>query len=97
VYRRVSSGRQPTGFPVEEAARKDPPSTFLFLPIHLSNSPEIWRFPLPDRRRAIEAPCHPALRPAAFSPLSVRCFRGAPSRPVAGGASNGAYIGPAPD
>jgi hypothetical protein len=26
---------------------RTPPSTFLFLPIHLSNSPEAWRLPTP--------------------------------------------------
>jgi hypothetical protein len=41
--------------PIEEAARKDPPSTFLFLPIHLSNSPGTERFPSPVCREADEA------------------------------------------
>jgi hypothetical protein len=40
--------------PIEEAARKDPPSTFLFLLIHLSNSPGTERFPSPAYRKADE-------------------------------------------
>ena len=30
---------------------RTPPSTFLFLPIHFSNSPGIWRSPLPASRQ----------------------------------------------
>ena len=32
-------------FPFEARSARTPPSTFLFLPIHLSNSPETLRFP----------------------------------------------------
>jgi hypothetical protein len=35
---------------------RTPPSTFLFLPIHLSNSPEPLRPHLPASRKAVEAP-----------------------------------------
>ena len=31
---------------------RTPPSTFLFLPIHLSNSPEPWQFHLPASRKS---------------------------------------------
>lgn len=75
--------------PIEEAARKDPPSTFLFLPIHLSNSPEIWRFPLPELPESRRSLCPPALRPAAFFTVISEVLQGraiAPSK--AGGASN---------
>jgi hypothetical protein len=44
------------GFPIAEAARRTPPSTFLFLPIHLSNiaEPVVWSRPPGIEGRAAE-------------------------------------------
>jgi hypothetical protein len=84
--------------PIEEAVRKDPPSTFLFLLIHLSNSPEIWRFPLPSLLESRRSPTPSSLAAGGLFHLISEVLQGraiAPSK--AGGASNGAYIGPAPD
>jgi hypothetical protein len=58
---------------------RTPPSTFLFLPIHLSNSPEALPLPPsgePEGRRSL------SLRPLLGGPVPriVRSFRGAPSR-----------------
>jgi hypothetical protein len=67
---------------------RTPPSTFLFLPIHLSNSEGPWRPRLPVNREAVEAS---SLRPRseALSPSSVRSFEGAQSRRKADGAPYG--------
>jgi hypothetical protein len=62
---------------------RTPPSTFLFLPIHLSNSPEPRGFLIspnwPESRRSHR----PRLQIGGLSPLSVRSFAGASSRRAA--------------
>jgi hypothetical protein len=61
---------------------RTPPSTFLFLPIHLSNSPEPQGFPTLRVRRAVEA-SHPDSASGLVT-LSVRSFStGASSRRAA--------------
>ena len=42
-------------FSTRERPARTPPSTFLFLPIHFSNSPEPWRSHPPVNRGAVEA------------------------------------------
>ena len=64
---------------------RTPPSTFLFLPIHLSNSPGTMAIPLPGTpgsRRSSSLPTEIG----RLVTLSVRSFAGAPSRRKAGGA-----------
>src|SRR5262245_45007023 len=72
---------------------RTPPSTFLFLPIHLSNSPELWRVPpfsgLKGRRR-LELTTEAG---SLITEISVRCFADTPS--LSGGASvRGLYVRP---
>lgn len=80
--RSVSSGRCLQRFPfTEKRPARTPPSTFLFLPIHFSNSPGPMADPLPgepESRRSVRLPTWDR-KPDHFK--SVRCFGGAPSRP----------------
>jgi hypothetical protein len=62
---------------------RTPPSTFLFLPIHLSNSPETMAVPLPDSPGSRRSPNLPT-EIGRLVTLSVRSFAGAPSRLKAG-------------
>ena len=62
---------------------RTPPSTFLFLPIHLSNSPEIMAISLPDSPGSRRSPNLPT-EIGRLVTLSVRSFAGAPSRRKAG-------------
>jgi hypothetical protein len=64
---------------------RTPPSTFLFLPIHLSNSPGIMAIPLPGTPGSRRSPRLPTEIGRLVTP-SVRSFAGAPSRRKAGGA-----------
>ena len=68
-----------------------PPSTFLFLPIHLSNSPEIMVIPLPGDPGSRRSPRHPNAIGRLVT-LSVRSFAGAPSRRRRAARRCGAYI-----
>jgi hypothetical protein len=68
-----------------------PPSTFLFLPIHLSNSPEIMGIPLPGDPGSRRSPRHPNAIGRLVT-LSVRSFAGAPSRRRRAARRCGAYI-----
>ena len=70
---------------------RTPPSTFLFLPIHLSNSPEPWQSHSRQAGKTVETPCL-RLRSEALSPLSVRSFEGAQSRRQADDAPYPRYI-----
>jgi hypothetical protein len=71
---------------------RTPPSTFLFLPIHLSNSPGTMAIPLPGALGSRRSPRLPT-EIGRLVTLSVRSFAGAPSRRKAGGAPLWAYIG----
>jgi len=90
VDRRMSLRPQPLAR--MRPARTSPP-TFLFLPIHFSNSPGFSRIPL---LRVTQEPSKPAAsdrgrRP--FTEISVRCFEDAPS--LSGGAPiRGLYVSP---
>jgi hypothetical protein len=68
-----------------------PPSTFLFLPIHLSNSPEIMVIPLPGDPGSRRSPRLPN-QIGCLVTLSVRSFAGAPSRRRRAARRCGAYI-----
>src|SRR5471030_2212230 len=66
-------------FSTRERPARTPPSTFLFLPIHFSNSPEIMAISTPPvSRRAVEARASEYNRIPFTVP--VRSFRGAQSR-----------------
>jgi hypothetical protein len=88
--KRVPPKSRPTASEARIAPRvtrpaRTPPSTFLFLPIHLSNSPEIAGPPLPGLPR--EPPkLEAADRNRRFVTPKVRSFAGAPSRRKRGGA-----------
>ena len=62
---------------------RTPPSTFLFLPIHLSNSPGTMAVPLPGEPGSRRSPNLPT-EIGRMVTLSVRSFAGAPSRRKAG-------------
>ncbi len=62
---------------------RTPPSTFLFLPIHLSNSPGTMAIPLPGAPGSRRSPRLPTEIGRLVTP-SVRSFAGAPSRRKAG-------------
>ena len=62
---------------------RTPPSTFLFLPIHLSNSPGTMAVPLPGAPGSRRSPSLPT-EIGRLVTLSVRSFAGAPSRRKAG-------------
>ena len=62
---------------------RTPPSTFLFLPIHLSNSPGTMAVPLPGEPGSRRSPNLPT-EIGRLVTLSVRSFAGAPSRRKAG-------------
>jgi hypothetical protein len=62
---------------------RTPPSTFLFLLIHFSNSPEVARPPFPANRKAVEAYGFRSTSEPK-SPSSVRCFGDAPTSPKGG-------------
>src|SRR5882757_1596654 len=70
-----------------------PPSTFLFLPIHLSNSPGSGDPAPPVNRRAVEASRLPMVIGSLFNTGSVMSFEGASSRRKAVDAPYGRYIG----
>jgi hypothetical protein len=76
----VSSGRIAQRF-LADARRpaRTPPSTFLFLPIQLSNSPEIMAIPLSGEPESRRSPRLPNTLGCLVT-LSVRSFAGAPSR-----------------
>ena len=74
----VSSGRSPMGFPTGRRPARTPPSTFLFLPIHLSNNSGPGSRPS-GTRRAAEAPAPDRNR--GLGPREdafLRSFAGAP-------------------
>lgn len=76
---------------------RTPPSTFLFLPIHFSNSPEIVATScFPVNRKASRSSTHPRTVGCGFT-VPVRSFRGAPSRRLSGRRADPRYIGRAPD
>ena len=92
----VDRFRRRIASPPAERPARTPPSTFLFLPIHLSNSPEPRRsHPSgePESRRSLKPPTGSE----AFLPLIVRSFEGAQSRRNADGAPYLRYIGVRPD
>ena len=70
-----------------------PPSTFLFLPIHLSNSPRSGDPAPPVNRRVVEASRLPMVIGSLFNTGSVMSFEGASSRRKAVDAPYGRYIG----
>ena len=65
-------------FPKERPARTPPP-TFLFLPIHFSNSPGIMAIPTLRYAGEPSKPVHPRTIGCRFT-IPVRSFRGAQSR-----------------
>jgi hypothetical protein len=75
-FARIASNRATI---IDMRRARTPPSTFLFLPIHLSNSPGTPRTPLPTTNGEPPKP-NPRLQVGDRSPLSVRSFGGAPSR-----------------
>jgi hypothetical protein len=79
-------------FSTRERPARTPPSTFLFLPIHFSNSPEIMAISAP--RSAVEARTSEKIG-CRFT-VPVRSFRGAQSRRKRT-ARRWGYIGFAPD
>ena len=92
VYRLVSSDRTARGLlPLTTRPARTPPSTFLFLPIHLSNSPEIVRSPSPEFPESRRSP-KPPTEIGRLVTTIVRCFAGAPSRRKASGAPLWGYI-----
>ena len=72
-----------------------PPSTFLFLPIHLSNSPGPRRPHPPVNRRAVEVLGPPIMDRKPVHRISMRSFEDAPSH-RGGGVPNNQYIGVRP-
>ena len=72
-------------FSTRERPARTPPSTFLFLPIHLSNSPAPWRSPSPEFPESRRSP-KPPTEIGRLVTTIVRCFAGAPSRRKASGA-----------
>ena len=93
--RQVSSSRPflKNCFSNRKRRARTPPSTFLFLPIHLSNSPGP-KSPYPSlKRRAVEASKHPTEAGACFHRISMRSFEGAPS-PSGGAPVGGLYVPP---
>jgi hypothetical protein len=76
---------------VRKRPARTPPSTFLFLPIHFSNSPGTMAAPYsPANRRAVEA--HTPDTVGCCFTVPVRSFRGAQSRRRRTARRNG-YIG----
>jgi hypothetical protein len=69
-----------------KAARRTPPSTFLFLPIHMSNSPEAEP-PLSDGSESRRSLKPPTWNRTLVTEYSVRSFGGAPSADKAASAS----------
>src|SRR5689334_4400654 len=70
--RSFSSGRSSQRFPfTRKRPARTPPSTFLFLPIQFSNSPETWRSPFPVAGKsylvALEAQGFRSTSEAAFT------------------------------
>ena len=82
---RLSCRRRQAFLDPRKRSAGTPPSTFLFLPIHLSNSPEIMAIPLPGEPGSRRSPRLPNAIGRLVT-LSVRSFAGAPSRRKAGGA-----------
>jgi hypothetical protein len=77
----------------ERRSARTSPSTFLFLPIHLSNSPGTTGIPLPHTRGSRRSPRRQT-EAGRLVTLSVRSFAGAPSRRKVGGAPSwGLYRG----
>src|SRR5674476_1507338 len=65
-------------FSMRERPARTPPSTFLFLPIHFSNSPGILEIPNLRKPGGSSKPMHPNTIGYRFT-VPVRSFRGAPS------------------
>jgi len=66
-------------FFTRERLARTPPSTFLFLPIHFSNSPGTMAAPTPRLAGEPAKPVHPRTIGCRFT-VPVRSFRGAQSR-----------------
>jgi hypothetical protein len=66
----------------ETRLARTPPSTFLFLPIHFSNSPGIVATPLPSRAGECRTSAHPRTVGCLIT-VPVRSFGGTPSRRAA--------------
>ena len=88
---RSSSRRRQAFSAPRKRSAGTPPSTFLFLPIHLSNSPEIMVIPLPGDPGSRRSPRLPNAIGRLVT-LSVRSFAGAPSRRRRAARRCGAYI-----
>ena len=88
---RSSSRRRQAFSAPRKRSAGTPPSTFLFLPIHLSNSPEIMEIPLPGDPGSRRSPRLPN-QIGCLVTLSVRSFAGAPSRRRRAARRCGAYI-----
>jgi len=88
---RSSSRRRQAFSAPRKRSAGTPPSTFLFLPIHLSNSPEIMVIPLPGDPGSRRSPRLPN-QIGCLVTLSVRSFAGAPSRRRRAARRCGAYI-----
>ena len=88
---RSSSRRRQAFSAPRKRSAGTPPSTFLFLPIHLSNSPEIMEIPLPGDPGSRRSPRLPNAIGRLVT-LSVRSFAGAPSRRRRAARRCGAYI-----
>jgi len=77
----------------DKRSARTSPSTFLFLPIHLSNSPGTTEIPLPETPESRRSP-RQQTEAGRLVTLSVRSFAGAPSRRKVGGAPSwGLYRG----
>src|SRR4029077_10216139 len=66
-------------FSTRERPARTPPSTFLFLPIHFSNSPETMAVSTLRSAEEPSKPVHPRTIGCRFT-VPVRSFRGAQSR-----------------
>jgi len=80
--------------PSRKRPARTPPSTFLFLLIHLSNSPGSWPIPAPVRRKARRSSKPPTVIGRRITLISEELRR----RAIApcGGAPKEPYIGFAP-
>ena len=77
-------------FSDETRLARTPPSTFLFLPIHFSNSPGIMAIPLSGRTEECRTSAHPRTV-GCFVTVPVRSFGGTSSHRGAVGVPNAVY------
>ncbi len=82
--------------PARKRPARTPPSTFLFLPIHLSNSPGTGRPPPYGKPQGRRSPTHPMTFGCCFT-VPVRSFIGGANRAVSGRRRRRPYIGATPE